>query len=74
MLKARLMAEHWTLIVAKRQEPNWAKFVAGDFESVSLDDAASRLDKVLDSGLSRRELEVFRDVTKHRNKTIQLFH
>lgn len=73
-VKARLMAEHWTLIVARRQEPDWSKFISGDFESVSLDDAAIRLEKVLDSGLSRKELEVFREVTKHRNKTIHFFH
>jgi len=48
-VKARLMAEHWTLVVAKRQEPDWTKFVAGDFQSVSLDDAANRLDKIIKS-------------------------
>ncbi|UHD17854.1 hypothetical protein [Thiocapsa bogorovii] len=46
-VKARLMAEHWTLVVAKRQEPDWTKFIAGDFQSVGLDDAATRLDKVV---------------------------
>lgn len=73
-VKARLMAEHWTLVVAKRQEPDWTKFIAGDFQSVGLDDAANRLEKVVKSGLSKKELEVFREVTKHRNKTVHFFH
>ena len=39
-VKARLMNEHWTLVITKRQEPDWDKFVAGDFQSVSLDEAS----------------------------------
>lgn len=73
-VKARLMAEHWTLIVSKKQEPDLEKFAAGDFQSVTLDEAASRLDKVVNSGLSKKELEVFRNVINHRNKTVHFFH
>lgn len=73
-LKARLMAEHWSLVVSKRQEPDWKKFVAGDFHSVSLDEAASRLDAAVQSALTENELRAFRDVTKHRNKMVHFFH
>lgn len=73
-LKARLMAEHWTLVVGKRQEPDWGKFESGDFQSVSLEEAAARLEKVVKSGLSRKELEVFREVSTHRNKTVHFYH
>jgi len=73
-VKARLMAEHWTLVVAKRQEPDLDKFISGDFQSVSLDEAAVRLSKVVRSGLSKQELQAFRDVTKHRNKMVHFFH
>lgn len=73
-VKARLMNEHWSLVIAKRQEPDWEKFVSGDFQSVSLDEAASRLKKIVRSGLSKGELEAFRDVAKHRNKMVHFFH
>ncbi len=73
-IKARLMEEHWTLVIAKGKEPDWDKFVAGDFKSVSLDEAASRLDKVVRSGLSKRALEEFQGVAKDRNKMIHFFH
>lgn len=73
-LKARLMDEHWSLVVAKGQDPDWNRFVSGDFQSVSLNDAANRLDKVVRSGLSVAELQAFRDVAKHRNKMIHFFH
>ncbi len=73
-LKARLMAEHWSLVVSKRKDPDWDKFVSGDFLSVSLDEAADKLDKVVRSGLSKQELETFRRLTKHRNKMVHFFH
>lgn len=73
-VKARLMAEHWSLVVSKKQEPDWERFISGDFQSVTLDEAANRLEKVVRSGLSKKEIEVFREVTKHRNKTVHFFH
>lgn len=73
-VKARLMHEHWSLIVSKRQEPDWDKFVTGDFLSVSLDEAAGRLDKVVRSALSGADLAAFREVAKHRNKMVHFFH
>jgi len=73
-LKARLLAEHWSLVVTKRRTPDWDKFVAGDFVSVSLEEAADKLDKAVKSGLSQAEFNIFKDVTKHRNKTVHFFH
>lgn len=74
LLKARLMSEHWSLVVTKRQEPDWKKFITGDFQSASLDETASKLDKVINSPLSNVELETFRDVARHRNKMVHFFH
>ncbi|MGH6804277.1 MAG: hypothetical protein ACREC3_13050 [Methyloceanibacter sp.] len=73
-VKARLMAEHWSLVVSKRQEPDWEDFLAGDFQSVSLDEAASRLEKTARSGLLDQELQAFRRVRAHRNKAVHFFH
>ena len=73
-LKARLMAEHWSLVVARNKEPDWDRFVAGDFVSVSLEEAAKKLDKVVQSGLGKQALRAFIGVTKHRNKMVHFFH
>ena len=73
-LKARLMEEHWSLVIAKRKEPEWKKFISGDFESVSLDDAAMRLDKIVRSQLTPMELKSFRNIKNHRNKVVHFFH
>lgn len=74
LLKARLMAEHWSLVVSKRQDPDWKRLESGDFISVSLDDAAERLDKIVRLGLTKRELEVFRSLARHRNRMVHFFH
>ncbi|MCC5982714.1 MAG: hypothetical protein JJU26_13460 [Oceanicaulis sp.] len=73
-LKARLLYEHWTLVIAKGADPDRAQFEAGNFPSVSLDEAANRLRKVVGSGLSARELGAFDKIAKHRNKMMHFFH
>lgn len=73
-LKARLFKEHWTLVVAKNQEPDWEKFKVGNFQSVTLVDAVSRLDKVVRSGLNDLQIKVFKEVGEHRNKLMHFYH
>jgi len=73
-LKARLMNEHWSLVITKRQEPDWDKFTKGDFQSVSLGEAAIRLKKIVRSSLSNPELKAFNDIAIHRNKIVHFFH
>lgn len=72
-IKARLMAEHWSLVVV-RNEADWGKFITGDFQSVTLEDAAIKLKKIVGTGLSDNELKAFKDVAKHRNKMVHFFH
>lgn len=74
LLKARLMAEHWSLVVSKRQDPDWKRFESGDFISVSLDEAADRLEKIARSALTKQELESFRALARHRNRMVHFFH
>lgn len=73
-LKARLMAEHWSLVISPKKEANWKDFISGKFVSVSLEEAVKRLDKVVQSGLSEKQLKSFRIITKHRNKMIHFYH
>lgn len=73
-LKARLMSEHWSLVVTKQQEADWDRFVSGDFRSVSLNEAANKLKKVVQSGLVDEEFHAFDDVTKHRNRMVHFVH
>ncbi|MGY4829171.1 hypothetical protein ACVNIS_11380 [Sphaerotilaceae bacterium SBD11-9] len=73
-LKARLLAEHWSLVITKRQDADLNKFLQGDFQSVTLEEAAERIEKVLQSPLSQAELQLFKGIGKHRNRMVHFFH
>ena len=55
-VKARLLKEHWTLIVTRPEQADRAKFQRGDFQSVGLKEASGRLEKVVADGLLDEEL------------------
>lgn len=73
-IKARLAAEHWTLIVTKNQTPNHDKVISGDFKSVTLDEAFEKLETVLNSPLHDREILIFKKLFSHRNKAVHFYH
>jgi len=73
-LKARLMREHWSLIVSKVEAANRAKFQQGDFVSVTMDLSLARLREVVGLQLSIEACKSFEVVAKHRNKLIHFFH
>jgi hypothetical protein len=62
-LKARLMHEHWSLVVMK--EPDRDKFEAGDFASVSFEAACERLQKVVRSPIPQMAKRNFDLVRRH---------
>lgn len=75
-LKARLMAEHWSLIVvtSRNGAPDIEKFEEGDFKSVSLSEAKNRLEKSIRFIISKDEYDAFDECRKHRNKMVHFFH
>ena len=73
-VKARLMDEHWTLVVAKQKDLDLDKFIKGDFVSVSLDEAQERLKNVLQSPLTRKEYLAFDGLRRHRNRIVHFYH
>jgi hypothetical protein len=73
-LKARLLHEHWTLILTKPETADLLKFQKGDFHSVSLAEAQKRLTSVIQQGLTNDEFNCFRDLGDHRNRMVHFFH
>lgn len=71
-LKARLLREHWSLIVSK--SPDRQKFDAGDFMSVTFDEACVRLQNIVQSPVPERARKNFDAIRKHRNKMVHFFH
>jgi hypothetical protein len=74
LLKARLMKEHWSLIVSKPEQASLAKFMAGDFISVTMDEARQRLRDIAGEDISADAFASFRTLANHRNKMIHFFH
>lgn len=79
-LKARLLAEHWTLVItdinrAKAKEHTLLqKFKDGDVHTVGLEKAIERLRKVCELNIPAKAESYFKEVKKHRNKLIHFFH
>ncbi len=72
-LKAPLVHDHWSLVVVDR-DPNRQKYEAGDFVSVSFDDACSRLSLSLKKPLAKSAKEAFDKVRRHRNRMVHFYH
>lgn len=45
-LKARLLLEHWSLVIEDPQNANITKFLSGEFKTVGIDDAIQRLEGI----------------------------
>lgn len=74
LLKARLMKEHWSLIVSKPEQANLAKFMAGNFISVTLEDCRARIRDVAGEDIGDDAYNSFRALANHRNKMVHFFH
>jgi hypothetical protein len=71
-LKARLVHEHWSLIVLR--DADRQKFEAGDFVSVTFHEACERLQNIVQSPVPEGARKTFDAIRKHRNKMVHFFH
>lgn len=74
IVKARLMHEHWTLILKKPEQGNIRKFCMGDFNSVSLTEGTDRLKRIVGDEISDCALSKFKNVRDVRNKLVHFYH
>ena len=73
-LKARLLREHWTLILTRPDQGDLGKFKAGNFHSINLDEAEKRLRDVVQDGLTVDEMKCFKELRDHRNRMVHFYH
>jgi hypothetical protein len=73
-LKARLLRDHWSLVVAQPDKANLSKFLNGDFVSVGFKDAVYRLRHIVNEPVSPEEEASFNALREHRNKLVHFFH
>jgi hypothetical protein len=74
LLKARLMKEHWSLIVSRPDQAKLHSFIAGDFTSVTMNEARARIQEIAGDSISDEAFSSFRNLANHRNKMIHFFH
>ena len=73
-LKARLILEHWALVLTKPETAVIEQFRVGDFHSVSMEEAIRRLKNVAGERIGKDEEVCFEQVRKHRNRLVHFFH
>jgi hypothetical protein len=74
MLKARLVKEHWALVVERTSDANKADFMEGRLRTVTPKDAVERLRKICGEAISKDADKAFQSIADHRNKVIHFFH
>ena len=74
LLKARLMNEHWTLVVDNSSEADIDAFLKGKSRTVTLHEAIRRLEKVCRDSIGKDAAITFKAISQHRNRMIHFFH
>jgi len=72
ILKARLVHDHWSLIV--EGSPNIGKFKDGSFKSINFNELIPRIEGVTGERISPEIKACFDAIAKHRNKMVHFFH
>ncbi|WP_259781035.1 hypothetical protein [Aestuariispira ectoiniformans] len=74
LVKARLMHEHWTLIVVDPNKADIDEFLNGEAHTVGLKQAVQRLKKVAKVAVSPNAFNSFDELRKHRNRMVHFHH
>ncbi|MCY4034629.1 MAG: hypothetical protein OXF29_03110 [Hyphomicrobiales bacterium] len=74
LLKARLMNEHWTLVVDRSSDADIDAFLEGKSRTVTPHEAIRRLEKVCHEPIGKDAASAFGTINQHRNRMIHFFH
>jgi hypothetical protein len=73
-LKARLMREHWSLLLDKPDQADKSAFFRGDTRTATSDQTMDRLRKVAQVAIPQDARDIFNKIAKHRNKMVHFAH
>ncbi len=73
-LKARLMREHWSLLLDKPDQADKAAFFRGEAKTVTPEQTIERLRKIADVAIPQHSRDVFIKIAQHRNKMVHFVH
>jgi len=74
ILKARLMNEHWSLVVEKTSDADIASFLEGKCKTVNPAEAIIRLQKICAQSIPIEASIQFSKLAAHRNRMLHFFH
>lgn len=74
LLKARLMHEHWSLVVERVSDADLVAFLSGKCRTVGPAEAIKRLGRVCSQNIPKDAATQFERITAHRNRMIHFFH
>jgi hypothetical protein len=74
MLKARLMKEHWSLVVEKSGDAILKEFQEGKAKTVTPREAMKRLRNVCNDPVPEDAQKAFEAIAEHRNRVMHFFH
>jgi hypothetical protein len=73
-LKARLMREHWSLLLDKPDQGDKTDFFKGEARTVSPDQTMERLKRIAGVAIPAHFREAFLKIASHRNKMVHFVH
>jgi hypothetical protein len=73
LLKVPLAHEHWSLVCSGRKIIR-AKYLTGDFQSITFAETCERLSDVLEKPLPLTTLKAFDKIRQHRNRVVHFYH
>ncbi|GGH39948.1 hypothetical protein GCM10010973_36080 [Cribrihabitans marinus] len=74
ILKARLMREHWTLVVERTSDVTLNDFLSGKAKTATQADAIKRLKNACGENIASDAVAQFEKIAAHRNRMIHFFH
>lgn len=76
ILKARLMREHWSLLIAKEKldSVSRSEFQRGEAKTVAVEQLFSRLENIAAAPIPAGAVKAFKDIAAHRNRMVHFFH
>lgn len=76
LLKAKLMSEHWSLIVKQTSNthPNREKFLNGNFNSINFVELMPKIEAVTGYKFADEAKKSFNQLASHRNQMIHFYH
>ena len=74
LFKAKLLQEHWSLLLDKPDNATKTSFLKGEAKTITLDQAIERLNRIASISIAQEAKSTFLKIASHRNKMVHFAH